>query len=124
MYAELFKGLGKMEPEHHIKLNDNASPIVHPPMKVPIGLHEKAKKEFDNIEKTGLIRMVDEPTEWVKLLTFEVIASRLKGANVFTKIDASKGYWQIPLDESSIKLTTFNTPFGLYQFRRLPYRVH
>ena len=93
-------------------------------MKVPIGLHEKVKKEFDNIEKTGLIRMVDEPTEWVKLLTFEVIASRLKGANVFTKIDASKGYWQIPIDESSIKLTTFNTPFGLYQFRRLPYRVH
>ena len=124
MYAELFKGLGKIEPEHHIKLNDNPSTIVHPPMKIPIGLHEKVKKEFENIEKTGLIRMVDEPTEWVKLLIFAEIASRLKGANVFTKIDVSKGYWQIPFDESSIKLTTFNTPFGLYQFRRLPYRVH
>ena len=32
-----------MEPEHHIKLNDNASPIVHPPRKIPIDLGEKLK---------------------------------------------------------------------------------
>ena len=148
MYPELFKDLGRMEPEHHIKLNDNASPIAHPPRKIPIGICEKLKKELDSMEKTGIIRKVDEPTEWLnsmvvvekpngqlricldprdlnkeikreyyQLPTFEEIASRLSRAKVFTKIDASKGCWQIPLDESSIKL-------GQYQFTRLPYSAH
>ena len=39
-------------------------------------------------------------------------------------MDANKGYWQIPLDEESIILTTFNTPFGRYQFTRLLHGVH
>ena len=63
MYPELFKGLGRME--HHIKLNDNASPIVHPPRKIPIGLCKKLNKELDSMGKTGVIRKVDEPTECV-----------------------------------------------------------
>ena len=39
-------------------------------------------------------------------------------------MDANKGYWQIPLDKESIRLTTLNKPLGRYQFTRLPYRVH
>ena len=129
-----------MEPEHHIKLNDNAAPIVHPPRKIPIGLCEKLKKELRSMEITGVIRKVYEPTEWVNLMvvvekpnselricldprdlnkeikreyyqlpTFKEIASRMSRAN--------KGYWQIPaIDESSIKLTTFNTPFAICKF--------
>ena len=137
MYPKLFNGLGRMGPEHHIKLNDEVSPKVLPPRKIPMGLHEKLKKELDSMEKAGVIRKVDEPTEWVnsmvvaekpngdlrvcldprdlnkaikreyyQLPTFEEIASRLSGAKIFTKLDANKGYWQIPLDENSIKLTS------------------
>ena len=62
--------------------------------------------------------------EYYQLPTFEETASRLSGAKLFTKLDANKGYWQIPLDEESIRLMTFNTPFGRYQFTRLPYGVH
>ena len=36
--------------------------------------------------------------------TFEEIASRLSGAKLFMKLDANKGYWQIPLDKESIRL--------------------
>ena len=43
---------------------------------------------------------------------------------MFSKLDANQGYWQIPLDDESAKLTTFNTPFGRYQFIRLPYGIH
>ena len=62
--------------------------------------------------------------EYYQLLTFEEITSRLSGAKLFTKLDAKKGYWQIPLDEESIRLTALNTPFGRYQFTRLPYGLH
>ena len=51
MYPDLFKGLGRMEPEHHIKLNDNTVPIVHPPRKIPIGLCENLKKRIGQHEE-------------------------------------------------------------------------
>ena len=155
MYPNLFKSLGKMEPEYHIKMRKVISPKVHPPRKIPASLQEKIKEELDNIEKTVVIRKIGEPAEWVnsmvlvekpsgglricldprdlnksikreyyQLPTFEEITSRLSGAKLFTKLDAKKGYWQIPLDEESIRLTALNTPFGRYQFTRLPYGVH
>ena len=45
----------------------------------------------------------------------------MSGAKYFTKLDASNAYWQIELDEESSKLLTFNSPFGRYQFLRMPY---
>ena len=42
----------------------------------------------------------------------------------FTKLDASNGYWQIKVDEQSSKLLTFNTPFGRYRFKCLPFGIH
>ncbi|XP_033182278.1 uncharacterized protein LOC117152964 [Anabas testudineus] len=35
----------------------------------------------------------------------------------------NKGFWQIPLDKDSAKLTTFITPFGRYYFNRLPFGI-
>jgi hypothetical protein len=62
--------------------------------------------------------------EHYQLPTFEEISTRLCGANNFTKLDANKGYWQIPLDKDSSMLTTMNTPFGRFRFTRLPYGIH
>ena len=58
------------------------------------------------------------------LPTTEDIFSRMEGATIFSKLDASAGYWQIPVDNESSKLLTFNTPFGRYKFNRLPFGVH
>ena len=76
MYPNLFKGLRKMEPEHHIKLKEGISPKVHPPRKIPASLWEKIKEELDNIEKTGVIRKIDEPTEWINSI---VVVEKLSG---------------------------------------------
>ena len=46
------------------------------------------------------------------LPTLEDIAPKLAGAQFFSKLDASSGFWQIPLHPDSTKLTTFITPFG------------
>ena len=48
------------------------------------------------------------------------IAPRMAGSSVFSTLDASSGFFQIPLEENSMKLTAFITPFGRYCFQRLP----
>ena len=37
-----------------------------------------------------------------------------------SKLDANLGFYQIPLDPRSAKLTTFIKPFGRYYYNRLP----
>ncbi|UYV63822.1 K02A2.6-like [Cordylochernes scorpioides] len=49
--------------------------------------------------------------------------AQLKGAKLFTKLDANSGFWQIPLSSESSALTTFITPFGRFRFKRLPFGI-
>ena len=55
------------------------------------------------------------------LPTVEDISQKLTGATVFSTLDCSSSFWQLPLDEVSAKLTTFITPTGRYYFKRMPY---
>lgn len=45
----------------------------------------------------------------------------LAGGKYFSKLDASSGFWQLCLDKESSRICTFNTPFGRYSFKRLPF---
>ncbi len=44
----------------------------------------------------------------------------LSGAQVFSKLDLSRAYFHIPLDEESKDLTTTITPLGQRRYNRLP----
>ncbi|KAK7102680.1 hypothetical protein V1264_020867 [Littorina saxatilis] len=48
------------------------------------------------------------------------IAPKMVGSKFFTTLDASSGFFQIPLQEDSSLLTTFMTPFGRFAFQRVP----
>ena len=61
--------------------------------------------------------------EHFQLPNLEDITTRLSGAHVFSKLDANHGYWQIPLTEESQLLTIFNSPFGRYCFKRMPFGI-
>jgi hypothetical protein len=58
------------------------------------------------------------------LPTVTEIATKLKDARYFSKLDATSGFWMIQLDDDSADLCTFGTPFGRYQFLRLPYGIN
>ena len=98
-YSDCFGEIGCLPGTHHITIHETATPVVHPPRRVPHSLKPKLKEELQ--------RMVD-----------------LQVIEPVTKLDASSGYWQIKVDQESSKLLTFNTPFGRYRFLRLPYGVH
>ena len=51
------------------------------------------------------------------------ILTQLTGAQLFSKLDANSGFWQIPLALESALLTTFITPFGRFCFNRLPFGI-
>ncbi len=153
-YQDLFKGLGNINGfSYEIKLKPDAVGKIEPCRKVPINLMDPLKTELSKMEKSNVIRKIDEPTKFVNSLvmvskpdgglricldpqhlnailrehfylpTFSEIASRMTGAKVFSILDANKAFWMINLTEESSKLTTFNTPFSRYCFLRLPYGI-
>lgn len=57
------------------------------------------------------------------LPSVEQTLGSLAGAKVFSKLDANRGFWQVPLSPESAHYTTFITPFGRYHFNRLPFGI-
>jgi hypothetical protein len=47
--------------------------------------------------------------------------SRVAGSRFFSKVDLRKGYHQIPMNKADIPKTAIITPFGLFEFTRLPF---
>ena len=55
------------------------------------------------------------------MTTAEHLFQRLEKGKYYSKINLSKGYWQIPVAEKDIKKTAFVTPDGTYDFLRKPF---
>ncbi|XP_048751787.2 uncharacterized protein K02A2.6-like [Ostrea edulis] len=152
-YAELFEGLGCLPGKYSIKLDPSVTPTIHPPRKVPISLKDKVYEELQRMEELGVIERQTEPTPWVNsmtvvnkgskiricidprdlnnaiqrehfpLKTVEDVIENMSQAKYFTKLDAVSGFWQIQLDEQSSRLCTFNSPFGRFRFKRMPFGI-
>lgn len=59
----------------------------------------------------------------LQFVTIDEILPELGKANVFSTVNAIKGFWHVVLDEPSSKLTTFWKPFGRYRWTRLPFGI-
>lgn len=83
------------------------------------------------VNRNNKLRICIDPVDLNKALkrvdyqmpTVEEILPELKNAKVFTTVDASKGFWQMPLQYDSSLLTTFWTPYGRYRWKRVPFGV-
>lgn len=58
--------------------------------------------------------------ELFMLPNLDDIAPKLAGMTVFSKLDGSNCFFQLPLDPRNARLTTFITPFGRYAYKRVP----
>ena len=128
-YRNIFDGIGVLQFTYSIKLNDNARPAVHAPRRNPVLLRQDLRKELVCVRKpNGALRICMDPKdlnenilrEQYKIPKREEILSELAGAQWFTKLDASHGFWQLQIDSSSTDLCTFNTPFGQYSYQTSP----
>ena len=55
--------------------------------------------------------------------SFEAISTTLNGCKVFSVVDMSNCYWHQKLTDESSFLFVFNSPFGRYRFKRMPYGI-
>ena len=77
----------------------------------------------------GEIRVCLDPKDLNKAIkrnhhktpTLEELTHKFREARFFSKLDAKSGYWAVKLDKESQLLTTFNSPFGRFCFKRMPF---
>ena len=53
----------------------------------------------------------------------EVLMNLVKNKKFFSKFDCKSSFWQIKLEEPSIKCTSFSTPQGFYEWIVMPFRL-
>ena len=64
-FSRLLSGLGKLEGDYMIKLQEGAKPFaLSTPRRVPVPLLKPVKEELKRMEKLGVIVRVNEPTNW------------------------------------------------------------
>ncbi len=112
--------------------------------------HAAAKAEFVALERDGVIRRSDSPWasplhmvrkkdgSWRPCGDFRRLnmvtvpdsyplpnmmdfSSRMAGCSIFSKIDLRKGYHQIPVYPADVPKTAIITPFGLFEYLRMPF---
>jgi transposase InsO family protein len=71
------------------------------------------------LDPTGINKVLE--TEKFPIPTIEDIIVEIGDARYFSVVDITKGFWQIRLDKESADICTFVTPYGRYQFLRLPF---
>ena len=135
--------------QHHINLT-SSEPVRSKPYPVPYSMRESLKKDIDDMMRMGVIRESNSPyaspvvvvkkkdgsnrvcvdyRKLNKLTVFDPepmpaavdLFQKLNGDEFFSKIDLSKGYWQVTIPEVDISKTAFVTPDGSYEFLKMPF---
>ena len=118
-YSECFDGLGRISDPYHIKINPDATPVVHPPRKLPSALRDRVQNELQDMESRGIIKKVNEPMASVN----SMVVNEKRSGKLRICIDPRDLNKALRRDQESSYLTTFNTPFGRYRFAVIPFGV-
>ena len=130
--------------QHRVKLTDD-TPIHCKPYSLPYAMRDKLRNEVDSMLEMVVVSLSTSPyaspiimvkkkngsnrvcVDFRKLYkitevdpepmtTAEDLFRRLSGKKYLSKIDLTKGYWQIPVAPEDVYKTAFVTPDGQYEF--------
>ena len=84
------------------------------------------KKENGEWRPCGNYRLLNDQTtpDSYTVPHIQDFVANLTANTVFSNIDLVHAYNQIPVHEDNIAKTAILTPFGLYEFCRMPFRLH
>ena len=138
--------------EHHIDTG-TATPIRLPPYRLSHAYRESVQKELGEMLESGIIKKSSSewaaPIVLVKkkdgslrmcvdyrrlnsatrsdaypMPRIDDLIDRLGQAKYITALDLTRGYWQMPVAARDQHKTAFTTPFGLFQFKVMPFGLN
>ena len=141
---------GRTEVTQLCILTGSSPPIASQPYRVPDALKSMVKEEVTKLVESGIVvesvspwaspivpvpkkdgtlricidyRRLNKVTQGdpYYMSTLDEIVERVGMSGCLSKLDLSKGFYQIPVSNESVDKTAFITPFGKFAFTRMPF---